>query len=204
MVRGLLAAWIVVTLGILVAMGVGAFTDHELTVVTTGSMRPAVQPDDLVALGTVDASIVGVGDVVAYRLPDQRDVVVLHRVVEVIERDTDRFFVMKGDANSVVDARPVADDYLTGRLVGAVPHVGGLLRLVGQRRWQVLLIATPLLLSVLARVLEPPTSAATWRRRPGHPVRRLRPGPARRHARRTVAPGVWSGRRRTIRQWFGR
>ena len=156
LVRGLLSLWLVATLGILVAMGLGAVTDHELTVVTTGSMRPAVEPDDLVALGSVDPSVVGVGDVVSYELPDQPDVVVLHRVVEVVERGSDRFFVMKGDANSVVDARPVADDYLTGRLVGAVPRVGGVLRLAAQRPWQVALVATPLVLALAARLLEPP------------------------------------------------
>jgi signal peptidase I len=166
-VRGLLAVWLVVTLGILVAMGLGAVTDRELTVVTTGSMRPTVEPDDMVALGPVDASVVAVGDVVSYRLPDQADVVVLHRVVEVVERGSDRFFVMKGDANSVVDARPVADDYLTGRLIGAVPRVGGLLRLAAQPPWQVVLVATPLVLAFMARLLEPPA-----RRRPpaGHPA----------------------------------
>lgn len=191
LVRGVLSLWLVATLGILVAMGMGAVTDHELTVVTTGSMRPAVEPDDLVALGTVDSTAVVVGDVVSYRLPDQSDVVVLHRVVEVIERGSDRFFVMKGDANSVVDARPVADDYLTGRLAGVVPRVGGLLRLAGERSWQVALVATPMLLALLARVLDSPTpaSASPSPRPSPRPSARARPRP---RARRQRSAGTTS------------
>lgn len=155
-VRLVLVAWVVATLTPLVAIGAGTVADRQVTMVNTASMLPLVAPDDLVMLAPVVTNEVAVGQILAYRPPEQQSRVVLHRVVDVIERPDGRFFVMKGDANTVVDPRPVADDHVTGQLVGHVPRIGILLRLAGEPGWRVALVVVPLALAVLLRLLDPP------------------------------------------------
>lgn len=181
LLRGALLVWLVAMLAPLVAIGLGRATGQQVAVVTTGSMRPTVPPDALTMVAPVAVADVEVGDVIAYRRSDDRAQIVLHRVVGVVERGTDRFFRTRGDANDTVDPAIVTDDAVTGRLVGAVPHAGRVLRWATEPWGPGLLVGVPLLLTGLERMVSgrdrrggDATPCAVWTsRRPpaSHPAR---------------------------------
>lgn len=114
-----LAAAVVCVLAVIVAAALVA--GFRPAVVVSGSMRPALDPGDLIWFGRIP---VHRGDVVAFRSEDGR--VVTHRVVG-FERDGYR---VKGDANAVSDS-----DLVPARAVLGVVRVR--LAKVGRVVWSV-------------------------------------------------------------------
>lgn len=97
-----------------------------VTTVLTGSMRPAINPGDLVITRTAAASGVGVGDIVVV---NSRDVPIAHRVVEVRIVSGLNRLTTKGDANALIDSDPVmvSADREVPRVIWRVPAVGSML-----------------------------------------------------------------------------
>lgn len=121
-------------LGAVVLVAAGFATGRLASVVTNGvSMLPAYEAGDLVVVARADRYTVG--DVVAYREPESREVV-LHRIVG---GDADAFEV-QGDNNESVDTTTPGARDLIGRQVLHVPTVG---------RW----IGSPLTMACLAGLL---------------------------------------------------
>ncbi|HLA81988.1 MAG TPA: signal peptidase I, partial [Thermoleophilia bacterium] len=115
--------------------------------VLSGSMEPAVPVGGIVLTKSIDPARVEVGDVITFALtPDMTGQVhpfATHRVVRVVEGDTGRSFVTKGDANIKQDPSPVPAAHLIGRVVLVVPYVGYLTSFVQSPMGLVLLILLP-------------------------------------------------------------
>jgi signal peptidase I len=89
-----------------------------LAAVPTGSMRPALQPGDLIPVLPVWATgPLRDGEIVVYRQPDG-DRWIVHRI---IGGDPILGFTTKGDANDTPDEKPVLPAYIAG----VVPQSGG-------------------------------------------------------------------------------
>ncbi|WP_229051187.1 signal peptidase I [Aeromicrobium sp. Leaf350] len=119
----ILATTAMVAVGVLVPRAGGA-TPYT---VLTGSMRPDFPPGTLVVVKPVDADDIKVGDVVTYQLVSGEPEVVTHRVVGIgapTNGSDERTFITQGDANSIVDAKPVIADQVRGRLWYSVPLLG--------------------------------------------------------------------------------
>jgi signal peptidase len=94
------------------------------TVVTTGSMTPAVRPGDVVVtapLRAADAGSVPIGAIVLAEDPAKPGTLLLHRVVG---RNPDGTLVTRGDANPVEDNAPMPPGNLRGVARFTVPVVG--------------------------------------------------------------------------------
>ena len=103
-------------------------------VVLTGSMRPTIQPGDVVVMAPVDGKTVQVGDVVAYHPADSTQTLITHRVVEVrragVPGGEDRI-VVQGDDNDVPD-EPLVPGQIVGRMVYRAPGIGFFVSTVGK------------------------------------------------------------------------
>jgi hypothetical protein len=97
------------------------------TVIQTGSMRPHIDPGDVVVLAPrTSEDPVPVGGVVQFRSPaaaepDGIERLRLHRIVDAHD---DGSFVTAGDANAEVDSTPLHPDQITGQARLLVPHIG--------------------------------------------------------------------------------
>jgi signal peptidase I len=92
-------------------------------VVLSESMIPVLHPGDFVIANPM-VSDVEVGDIVTFQSP--LGGFLIHRVMEVVERDEAVFFVTKGDANAHVDSFLISEHYIIGKLFIVLPHVGSL------------------------------------------------------------------------------
>lgn len=127
---------------------------EESYVVLSGSMEPALSPGDVVVVYGVSPAAVEEGDVITYQRDDQ-DVVVTHRVVEVVRSDDgQRLFRTRGDANEEPDAEPVPADAVTGRIPAVtLPIVGSTLLHFPAIGYLIVLIrGSPLLLGLFVGV----------------------------------------------------
>ncbi|HVH50948.1 MAG TPA: signal peptidase I [Gaiellaceae bacterium] len=94
------------------------------------SMKPTLQPGDLVFLKGVDPKSLRVGDIIAvhvpkdsqsqYSLPGE----IAHRIVKIQQSPTGPIFHTKGDANSGPDVFVVHSGDVIGRVVGHAPGLG--------------------------------------------------------------------------------
>ena len=96
-------------------------------IVLTGSMKPTINPGDIIITTPITHKTPHVGDVVAYqarRFNGQAVAVFSHRI---IGGDLTHGFIVKGDANKTPDAqKPVAKDIL-GVVLFTIPFLGNIL-----------------------------------------------------------------------------
>jgi signal peptidase I len=152
---------VLIILAVAVGAGVlaGIAMDAKLMVVLSGSMTPIMLPGDVIVVAPVQPESIGVGDIVAFRVPDAGDrIVVTHRVIE--KDPIRREFTTKGDANNAVDGRPVPYGDVVGEAVFLLPLVG----FATEARRQVILFfiilpAAALLLSELRTIRMEPNRA---------------------------------------------
>lgn len=179
-------AWVVVStllvlllVPVIVAL-VGAWSKGwTLAAVTTGSMRPGTPPGSMVVLAPISPADVEVGDVIGYR-DERRGAVVTHRVVEVIEQPSGRFFTTQGDANTRPDGRPVPARDVVGEVRWRIAGLGAVVDAAGDRPVQLALAGVPIVLLLVSEL-------AGWRgRRLGKVIAALRAEIA--HLRATPAP----------------
>lgn len=98
----------------------------HLTPVLSGSMRPGLQPGDVVITKRVPTSAIRVGDVIVFHPPGSAELKV-HRIATLERTDSGIAFTTKGDANNVADpwtARFAGSSAAAYRVVGSVPMVG--------------------------------------------------------------------------------
>ena len=95
--------------------------------VLTSSMTPNYPPGTLVIVKPVDPQQIRIGDVVTYQIASNQPAVITHRVIQIVEPNTPggtETFILKGDANSLPDAKPVKPVQVRGVVWYAVPYLG--------------------------------------------------------------------------------
>jgi signal peptidase len=134
------AAWFVVggvVLMLAVAVLVPRIAGATPYTILTGSMKPGMPPGTLVVVKPVDASAIGVGDVITYQLTSGEPAVVTHRIVaQGYDLKGDRIFRTQGDANDIPDEKPVRPVQIKGERWYAVPYLGYVSNLITSRQRQ--------------------------------------------------------------------
>lgn len=120
----------------------------KLLTVQTGSMRPGIDPGDLVAVTRVPADTLALGDVVTYT-PYGADYTITHRIVAIDEELG--MVTTKGDSNPSND-QPIDIEQLFGVVNYTVPFGGYIVDFVKQPIGLVLLIYMPALVIVISEV----------------------------------------------------
>lgn len=105
-------------------------------VVMSGSMEPTLSVNDFILVREADEY--AVGDIVVYQSGNS---LVIHRIVDI----QDETITLRGDANNAED-EPIPEIYIKGRLVMALPWVGGLMRIVKSLPGTVVLLGAAILL----------------------------------------------------------
>ncbi|MDF2877001.1 MAG: peptidase signal peptidase [Clostridia bacterium] len=102
----------------------GVFTVYP-SVIATGSMEPLIKPGDVILIEKVkdleDIKILDVGDVIQFR---REDILITHRIVEVLQEDASLGYRTKGDNNSAIDRQIVKVEDIKGILKRVIPKVG--------------------------------------------------------------------------------
>jgi len=99
-----------------------------VSVVLSGSMEPTLSKGDVVFWAPCRIADISPGDIIVYKSYIQKDVYVLHRVVEIREENGETLLVTKGDANEYTDQSGphVVEPYIReNHLVGKVVGIGG-------------------------------------------------------------------------------
>jgi signal peptidase len=93
----------------------------EPTVIYSGSMRPEFEVGDIVIVDDIKVELIKEGDIIQYV---RDNVTILHRVVEISEKDNKIEFITKGDANAKPDSELVVAEQITGKAIFTIPKIG--------------------------------------------------------------------------------
>jgi signal peptidase I len=95
------------------------------TPVLSGSMRPGLQPGDIVVTQRVPVGDLHVRDVIVFHPPNESQQQTVHRIVNLHVRNGTTHITTRGDANSINDPEVTALRGVTAyRVVRVVPLVG--------------------------------------------------------------------------------
>jgi signal peptidase len=101
--------WLLMVLAGLVVLGLLAvtvgprFLPYQALVVRSGSMAPTIPTGSIVFYRKTTAAKVKVGEVIVFAKPGDATEKVTHRVVQIKNGATGRYFITKGDANGTPD-----------------------------------------------------------------------------------------------------
>ena len=110
---------------------------QHLNVVVSGSMEPVFYRGDIVAIEKADLlgihefnpEDVQIGDIVVYNA-EWFDQPVIHRVINIVEENGTKMFVIKGDNNQKADPYYVSPDQITAKVIKigdspvVIPYIG--------------------------------------------------------------------------------
>lgn len=132
-----------------VTLTLGLAVGYRPVAITTGSMDPWAPTGALVVAAPTDGADIEVGDVLVMEKPD--DVLVTHRVIELLRVRDELVAVTQGDANEDPDPEPyvIRSSEMTGRFV--IPNGGRLLIALNYR--VVLLLVVTGAIATLAQTL---------------------------------------------------
>jgi signal peptidase I len=108
-----------------VAVAAGAAAGYRSQLVLTGSMRPALEPGDLLVVRSARAAEIRPGQVISFAAPERPGVVMTHRVTSVRPgRDGQLAVHTRGDANPVGERWTIARDGTVGVMIARAPQAG--------------------------------------------------------------------------------
>lgn len=105
------------------------FMGYKPFIVMSGSMETTINIGDLVIVKKVNSSSIHAGDIIAFK---NGNIVISHRVKEVINDSGIYKFKTKGDNNNVADDFIVSSDAIEGIFVNKIPGLGSILLFLGK------------------------------------------------------------------------
>lgn len=105
------------------------FMGYKPFIVMSGSMETTINIGNLVIVKKVNSSSIHTGDIIAFK---NGNIVISHRVKEVINDSGTYKFKTKGDNNNVADDFIVNSDAIEGIFVNKIPGLGSILLFLGK------------------------------------------------------------------------
>lgn len=100
-------------------------------IVLSGSMETDIHKGDLIITKIVkDPTKLVVDDIIAFR--DAENTVTTHRIIDIVEKEGENYFITKGDNNTSQDLNLVALTDVEGIYVGRIPGIGSMMSSLSQ------------------------------------------------------------------------
>jgi signal peptidase I len=162
------ASLFIVVLGLLAAVMLPPLVGGRTLVIISGSMEPAIPVGAAVVLRQVPVGDLQVGDVIAYTPASAGAIPIVHRIVDITERDGQRYFTMRGDANQSADNKAVTLPATAWRVWYNIPAAGYVINFASRPFGTFMFIIVPAVVLAALKLVE-------WRKS----RRALQPQPAR-------------------------
>jgi signal peptidase len=143
----MIASWVSwgFVIGLVAAVTVPAVFGLRPMTVLTGSMRPTIQPGDMVVDEYISPSQLRVGDIVTFQEPHGKRTIT-HRVRDVSISEGQARVTTRGDANDTVEKWQVPVTGNVGRVVYQVPKIGYPVTWSHTRNGRLALVSIPALM----------------------------------------------------------
>ncbi|TYS17862.1 signal peptidase I [Rossellomorea vietnamensis] len=121
---------------------------HQLKTVLSGSMEPGIKTGSIIAVKPGgDMSRFEKGDVITFQ--KEKDMLVTHRVTEVIKSGDNIMYKTKGDNNNAEDMNPVLSENVVAEYSGfTIPYLGYFMNFTNSKNGAFLLLVPGILLLI--------------------------------------------------------
>lgn len=120
-------------------------------IVLSGSMESEIYSGDIVVVKEVDKKNLKVNDVIAFK---NDDIVVTHRIVEIVNENGTTKYITKGDNNNTQDKDYVLPENVEGLYQFKVSNLGNLAMFIQTPTGMLVSLSIPFLLLILVQVTE--------------------------------------------------
>lgn len=128
---------------------VPTFFGYKIMTVLTGSMRPVLEPGDLVIDKMPDVDEIKVEDIITFR---QEEKYITHRVIGIVKENGQTLYQTKGDANNTEDDTLISQSEVIGGYAFHIPKAGLFLEFARGKVGIFLLIVLPAILLVFGEL----------------------------------------------------
>lgn len=108
-------------------------------IVLSGSMETEIHQGDLIITKIIEPEELEIDDIIAFR--DNENTVTTHRIIDIVEKDGDTYFVTKGDNNNSQDQNLVEYDDVEGIYVLRIPAIGSMMSTLAEPVTIVIILA---------------------------------------------------------------
>lgn len=131
---------------------VPSFFGWKPFIVLSGSMQAEIDPGDIVVVQEVDTSTLQVGDIIAYKTDD--DIVITHRIVDIVEDEGETKLVTKGDNNNANDSNYVELSQVEGIYKFKVSRLGNLAIFIQTPTGIISCLSVPILILIIIQFVD--------------------------------------------------
>lgn len=120
-------------------------------IVLSGSMETEIFPGDLVIVKEVDTKNLKKDDIIAFK---EDDIVITHRIIEILEDNGEKKYITKGDNNNTKDRGFVLEKQVEGVYQFKITGLGNLAVFIQTPIGMVVSLSIPILLLILIQRAE--------------------------------------------------
>lgn len=140
--------FVLVVLAVLFGIGLTSFLrgteptilGHQLIIVTSGSMEPVFNTGSIILINTKNSDNFSEEDIVMFRFPENPQINITHRIIEVVDNENGTTYLTKGDNNDYADNLLITDDDIVGQYTHiTIPGAGYFFSFVKSRNGLILL-----------------------------------------------------------------
>lgn len=105
--------------------------NRAVFIVLTPSMEDTLMEGDMILVDT-EPDMYTVGDIITFRRPDQTNMIITHRIVDIQSINGESLYTTKGDNNQISGDYEInfSEDYIIGKYVSKSALVGGIYNLI--------------------------------------------------------------------------
>ncbi|QCX33483.1 signal peptidase I [Caloramator sp. E03] len=117
-----LKAWIIMSITSILSVWfvLGVFPVRPV-VIATGSMKPSINPGDVIIVKKVNAKDLKIGQILEYR---KDNISIFHRIIELKVDGNEIKYVTKGDNNKDADDKLISSKEIKGIVIAVIPKIG--------------------------------------------------------------------------------
>lgn len=130
---------------------VPSFFGWKPFIVLSGSMETQISVGDIVIVKEVDTSTLKKGDIIAFR---NKDIVITHRIDDIITEDGKVKYITKGDNNNTRDEGIVLPEQVEGIFICNVHRFGNLAIFIQTPIGMVVCLSIPIILIIIIGVID--------------------------------------------------
>lgn len=130
---------------------VPSFFGWKPFIVLSGSMETQISVGDIVIVKEVDTSTLKKGDIIAFR---NKDIVITHRIDDIITEDGNVKYITKGDNNNTRDEGTVLPEQVEGIFICNVHRLGNLAIFIQTPIGMVVCLSIPIILIIIIGVID--------------------------------------------------
>jgi len=124
-------------------------------IVLSGSMETEIYAGDLAVVKETDVKELKEEDIIAFRSNENgQDIVITHRIVDIVEEEGETRYITKGDNNNTEDRGYVLADQVEGVYQFKVSRLGNLAMFIQTPMGMISCLSIPLVILILLQVID--------------------------------------------------